>query len=68
MNRMPCFVYGRRLQYPNRFFQGGTFRQYELTVDGLSYFSMPAVFELGTQRMWKKASSKSIIFGTLRPG
>lgn len=36
--------------------KGGVFRQYELTVDGLSYFSMPAVYELGTQRMWKKIS------------
>jgi len=36
--------------------QGGKFRQYDLTVDGLSYFSMPAVFELGTDRMWSKVS------------
>mmetsp|Transcript_21039 Transcript_21039/g.38029 ORF Transcript_21039/g.38029 Transcript_21039/m.38029 type:complete len:580 (+) Transcript_21039:221-1960(+) len=34
--------------------QGGRFRQYDLTVDGLSYFSMPAVFELGTENMWNK--------------
>eukprot|EP00581_Thalassiosira_minuscula_P013285 CAMPEP_0183712026 /NCGR_PEP_ID=MMETSP0737-20130205/7308_1 /TAXON_ID=385413 /ORGANISM="Thalassiosira miniscula, Strain CCMP1093" /LENGTH=609 /DNA_ID=CAMNT_0025940601 /DNA_START=374 /DNA_END=2203 /DNA_ORIENTATION=+ len=36
--------------------RGGKFRQYDLTVDGLSYFSMPAVYELGTERMWNKVS------------
>ena len=35
---------------------GGKFQQYDLTVDGLSYFSMPAMFELGTNRMWSKVS------------
>lgn len=35
---------------------GGRFRQYDLTVDGLSYFSFPAMFELGTDRMWAKVS------------
>lgn len=35
---------------------GGTFRQYDLTLDGLSYFVMPAVYELGTNRMWSKVS------------
>lgn len=35
---------------------GGVFRQYDLTVDGLSYFAMPAMFELGTPRMWNKVS------------
>ncbi|KAL3766937.1 hypothetical protein ACHAW5_011156 [Stephanodiscus triporus] len=35
---------------------GETFRQYDLSVDGLSYFSMPAVYELGTDRMWEKVS------------
>ncbi|KAL3817300.1 hypothetical protein ACHAXA_003041 [Cyclostephanos tholiformis] len=35
---------------------GETFHRYDLTVDGLSYFSMPAVFELGTDRMWEKVS------------
>jgi hypothetical protein len=35
---------------------GGKFRQYDLSVDGLSYFSMPAVFELGTESMWAKVS------------
>ncbi len=34
--------------------RGGTFRQYELTVDGLSFFAMPAMFELGTDIMWRK--------------
>mmetsp|Transcript_1110 Transcript_1110/g.1505 ORF Transcript_1110/g.1505 Transcript_1110/m.1505 type:complete len:521 (-) Transcript_1110:153-1715(-) len=35
---------------------GGKFRQYELTIDGLSFFSMPAMYELGTQKMWDKLS------------
>mmetsp|Transcript_25413 Transcript_25413/g.50991 ORF Transcript_25413/g.50991 Transcript_25413/m.50991 type:complete len:523 (+) Transcript_25413:204-1772(+) len=35
---------------------GGKFRQYELTIDGLSFFSMPAMYELGTQKMWHKLS------------
>ena len=35
---------------------GGKFRQYELTVDGLSFFSMPAMYELGTSKMWNKLS------------
>jgi hypothetical protein len=35
---------------------GSRFRQYDLSVDGLSYFSMPAVFELGTESMWAKVS------------
>eukprot|EP00985_Skeletonema_marinoi_P019912 scaffold11594_cov131-Skeletonema_marinoi.AAC.3 len=35
---------------------GGKFRQYELTIDGLSFFSMPAMYELGTQTMWHKLS------------
>ncbi len=35
---------------------GSKFRQYDLSVDGLSYFSMPAVFELGTESMWAKVS------------
>lgn len=35
---------------------GGKFRQYDLTVDGLSYFNFPALFELGTDRMWEKVS------------
>lgn len=35
---------------------GGKFRQYDLSVDGLSYFSMPAMFELGTDSMWSKVS------------
>ena len=35
---------------------GSKFQQYDLTVDGLSYFSMPAMFELGTNRMWSKVS------------
>lgn len=34
--------------------RGGKFRQYDLNVDGLSYFTMPPVFELGTERMWNK--------------
>eukprot|EP00956_Cyclotella_meneghiniana_P017040 scaffold27496_cov36-Cyclotella_meneghiniana.AAC.1 len=33
---------------------GGKFHQYDLSVDGLSYFSMPAMFELGTENMWRK--------------
>ena len=33
---------------------GETFRRYDMSVDGLSYFSMPAVYELGTERMWEK--------------
>eukprot|EP00804_Cyclotella_cryptica_P006497 CCRYP_012785-RB/>CCRYP_012785-RB protein AED:0.04 eAED:0.04 QI:155/1/1/1/1/1/3/119/577 len=33
---------------------GGKFHQYDLTVDGLSYFSMPAMYELGTEKMWRK--------------
>jgi hypothetical protein len=40
---------------------GGKFRQYELTVDGLSYFSMPAMYELGTQKMWDKLSRWGMI-------
>jgi len=36
--------------------QGGKFRQYDLSVDGLSYSDMPAVFELGTERMWRKVN------------
>ncbi len=35
---------------------GGKFRQYELTVDGQSFFSFPALYELGTQTMWHKLS------------
>lgn len=35
---------------------GGKFRQYELTIDGLSFYSMPALYELGTQKMWNKLS------------
>lgn len=35
---------------------GGKFRQYELTIDGLSFFNMPAMYELGTQKMWDKLS------------
>jgi hypothetical protein len=33
---------------------GGKFHQYDLSVDGLSYFSMPAMYELGTEKMWRK--------------
>lgn len=33
---------------------GGRFRQYEFTVDGLSFFAFPAMFELGTTKMWGK--------------
>lgn len=35
---------------------GSRFRQFDMAVDGLSYFSMPAVFELGTAIMWEKVS------------
>ena len=35
---------------------GGKFRQYELTIDGLSFFSMPKLYELGTNKMWDKLS------------
>lgn len=41
---------------------GGKFQQYELTVDGLSYFSMPAMYEVGTKKMWDKLSR----YGMLR--
>ena len=34
--------------------QGGKFHQYELTVDGLSFFAMPAMWELNTEAMWRK--------------
>ena len=40
---------------------GGKFRQYELTVDGLSYFRMPAMFELGTERMWSKVGRMGLM-------
>lgn len=35
---------------------GETFHQYDLCVDGLSYFSMPKMYELGTDIMWEKIS------------
>ena len=43
---------------------GETFRRYDLSVDGMSYFSMPAVYELGTDRMWEKVSR----WGMMRSG
>jgi len=36
--------------------RGGKFRQYDLTVDGLSFFSMPQMYELGTDQMWDRIS------------
>ena len=35
---------------------GGKFRQYDLTVDGISFFNMPVMYELGTSSMWNKLS------------
>ena len=40
---------------------GGRFHQYDLTVDGLSYFSMPAVYELGTDKMWIKVERWGLV-------
>ncbi|KAL7487265.1 hypothetical protein ACHAW6_012864 [Cyclotella cf. meneghiniana] len=40
---------------------GGKFHQYDLTVDGLSYFSMPAMYELGTEKMWRKVEKWGMV-------
>lgn len=43
---------------------GGTFHQYDLCVDGLSFFSMPKMYELGTDIMWENISR----WGVIDPG
>ncbi|KAL7506173.1 hypothetical protein ACHAXN_003463 [Cyclotella atomus] len=40
---------------------GGKFHQYDLSVDGMSYFSMPAVYELGTEKMWRKVNKWGMV-------
>lgn len=47
---------------------GGTFQQYDLLVDGMSYFAMPPMFELGTDRMWSKVERSRGGFGGGRTG
>ena len=47
---------------------GGTFQQYHLLVDGMSYFAMPPMFELGKDRMWLKVERSRGGFGGGRTG